>query len=134
MNKVRLIFFLLEVLIFWTSISFRNSEIQSTYIKHYHKNLDGFILQQQKLIQLAGSIDLKLESDIEKLKTEIYITRKLMKGMDLWFRYLEPISQKKINGPLPVEWETEAFEKFEKPYKREGAGLALAFQYINEGG
>jgi cytochrome c peroxidase len=52
--------------------------------------------------------------------------------MDFWFRYLEPISYKKINGPLPVEWETEVFEKFEKPYKREGAGLTLALLYLDE--
>ncbi len=52
--------------------------------------------------------------------------------MDFWFRYLEPTAYKKINGPLPVEWETEVFEKFEKPYKREGAGLTLAALYIEE--
>jgi cytochrome c peroxidase len=52
--------------------------------------------------------------------------------MDLWFRYLEPVAYKKINGPLPVEWETEVFEKFEKPYKREGAGLTLAALYLDE--
>ena len=39
---------------------------------------------------------------------------------------------KKINGPLPVEWETEVFEKFEKPYKRNGAGLTLAELYLEE--
>jgi cytochrome c peroxidase len=31
-----------------------------------------------------------------------------------------------------VEWETEVFEKFEKPYKREGAGLTLAELYLEE--
>ncbi len=45
---------------------------------------------------------------------------------------MEPIVYKKINGPLPVEWETEVFEKFEKPYKREGSGLSLAILYLNE--
>jgi cytochrome c peroxidase len=29
-----------------------------------------------------------------------------------------------------VEWENEVFEKYEKPYKREGAGLALAELYL----
>lgn len=52
--------------------------------------------------------------------------------MDFWFRYLEPLSYKKINGPLPVEWETEVFEKFETPYRREGAGYTLASLYLDE--
>ena len=31
-----------------------------------------------------------------------------------------------------MEWETEVFEKYEAPYKREGAGLTLAEQYLGE--
>ena len=31
-----------------------------------------------------------------------------------------------------MEWETEVFEKFEAPYKREGAGLTLAALYLEE--
>lgn len=57
-----------------------------------------------------------------------------LKAADFWLRYLEPIAYKQLNGPLPVEWETEVFEKFEKPYKREGAGLTLAeITLIEEG-
>ena len=41
-------------------------------------------------------------------------------------RYFEPNAYRRINGPLPVEWENEVFEKFEPPYRREGAGLSLA--------
>src|SRR5690606_21123046 len=47
-------------------------------------------------------------------------------------RYFEPVAYRKLNGPLPVEWETEVFEKFEPPYKRTGAGLTLAEQYLDE--
>ena len=43
-----------------------------------------------------------------------------LKEIDFWLRYLEPVAYKKINGPLPVEWETEVFEKWEAPYKRDG--------------
>jgi cytochrome c peroxidase len=46
-----------------------------------------------------------------------------MKAIDFWLRYIEPTLYKKINGPLPVEWETEVFEKYEKPYRREGDGF-----------
>ena len=55
-----------------------------------------------------------------------------MKSLDFWFRYLEPEAYRKINGPLPVEWENEVFEKFEPPYRREGAGLSLAEKYLDE--
>ena len=47
-----------------------------------------------------------------------------LKAVDFWLRYLDPTTYKRINGPLPVEWETEVFEKFEPPYKRKGSGLA----------
>jgi len=74
-----------------------------------------------------------LSSDkITAVKEQIWEARLKMKGLDFWLRYLEPTVYKKINGPLPVEWETEVFEKFEKPYKRDGAGLTLAEQYLDE--
>jgi len=62
----------------------------------------------------------------------IELARLKLKGIDFWLRYLDPIAYKKINGPLPVEWETEVFEKWEKPYKRDGAGLTLAELYLEE--
>ena len=49
-----------------------------------------------------------------------------LKNIDFWLRYFEPNAYRKLNGPLPVEWENEVFEKFEPPYRREGAGLSLA--------
>lgn len=55
----------------------------------------------------------------------LYETRTCMKQVDFWLRYLDPLLYKKINAPLSVEWETEVFEKFEKPYRREGNGLIL---------
>jgi len=44
----------------------------------------------------------------------IELARLKLKGIDFWLRYLDPIAYKKINGPLPVEWETEVFEKMGK--------------------
>lgn len=66
----------------------------------------------------------------EHLLTE---TRKRLKQIDFWLRYLDPLLHKKVNAPLPIEWETEVFEKFEKPYRREGAGLILFELAIQEG-
>jgi len=68
------------------------------------------------------------------LLTAIHESRIKMKQIDLWLRYLDPINYRKINSPLPVEWETEVFEKFEAPYRRDGAGLMLAELHVLEGG
>lgn len=78
--------------------------------------------------------DIKVSSVIqqEKWSEGIRQLRLKLKAADFWLRYLEPTLYKHINGPLPVEWETEVFEKFEKPYKREGAGLMLAQLYLSE--
>lgn len=58
--------------------------------------------------------------------------RLVMKRADFWLRYLEPAGYRLINAPLPVEWETEVFEKFEKPYRREGGGLSLVSLQLGE--
>ncbi len=34
-----------------------------------------------------------------------------------------------MNGPLPVEWENEVFEKFEPPYRREGSRFVTGSNY-----
>lgn len=70
--------------------------------------------------------------DATRIEAALHGAREHMKVFDAWARYLEPISQKRINGPLPVEWETEVFEKYEKPYRRDGAGLTLAELYAEE--
>ena len=68
----------------------------------------------------------------QSLKLLVHDARLKLKAMDFWLRYLEPVAYKKLNGPLPVEWETEVFEKFEKPYRWEGAGLTLAELYLDK--
>ena len=70
--------------------------------------------------------------DRDMIRQQIEAARLKMKGLDFWFRYLEPNVYRRINGPLPIEWENEVFEKFEPPYKREGAGLSLAEKYLDE--
>jgi len=55
-----------------------------------------------------------------------------LKKIDFLLRYLHEVEYKKINGVMPVEWETEVYEKWKTPYKREGGGLFLAYENYSE--
>lgn len=88
--------------------------------------------QSQLAIRISQS-DLSDPGMIPAISDGIGMSRNKLKAADFWLRYLDPLAYKKINAPLPVEWETEVFEKFEAPYKREGAGLTLAYTYLEEG-
>ena len=99
---------------------------------NYHQKLDNFKSQQIDLVKFIKENDLSTSDGISKVREHILQTRNQLKGLDFWFRYLDPVAYKKINGPLPVEWETEVFEKWEKPYKRIGAGYTLALSYLDE--
>jgi len=107
-------------------------ENPSGYSSFYKAKIDDFSAQQSGLLDCIAKSDVQSPDDLEKIRVQIGLTRDKMKGIDIWLRYLDPIAYKKINGPLPVEWETEVFEKFEKPYKRVGAGLTLAALYLEE--
>ena len=127
--------YILIILVFTSalcSLSFKKSKDGSLYISYYHKQLKDFNANQLSLLNLIKQTDIATQAGIEKVKKQIGITRTNLKGLDFWLRYVEPIAYKKINGPLPVEWETEVFEKFEKPYRREGSGLTLAELYLDE--
>ncbi|WP_018344513.1 cytochrome-c peroxidase [Cytophaga aurantiaca] len=119
----------------FVSISFiskTGSNDSSDYQSLYFNRVQEFKQKQKALFQLIDESDLSNEMQIEKIRGAIQQTRVQLKGVDFWMRYLEPISYKKINGPLPVEWETEVFEKHEAPYKREAAGLTLTYLYLEE--
>jgi cytochrome c peroxidase len=131
MNKPFLLI-IATILVVFASLSFKNVDNPSKYVANYHDKLTDFDKQQAILLSQIESKNLSLPNDIVAIKQQIEIARNKLKGIDFWLRYLEPISYKKINGPLPVEWETEVFEKFEKPYKRVGAGLTLAELYLDE--
>jgi cytochrome c peroxidase len=129
-KKVIIPLVLLGAIIISLSSSFTNNS--KFYTRLYKNNISEFdkaLDDLQAIIRQAAITDQKQKENIAKA---INSTRAKMKGCDFWLRYLEPVAYKKINGPLPVEWETEVFEKFEAPYKREGAGLTLAFQYLQE--
>lgn len=82
-----------------------------------------------ELRRLRAEIQTADPEDTQRLShisVSIYSARLRIKQVDFWLRYLDAGAYRLINSPLPVEWETEVFEKFEKPYKRMGRGLTLA--------
>jgi cytochrome c peroxidase len=129
-NKVfiTVIFFISLCLLF----SFNKQQVNSAYNDEYKKQIKSFSVSLQELGLEIKRSNLQDPKSKEALVSKIKNTRIGLKQIDFWLRYLEPLSYKKINGPLPVEWETEVFEKFEKPYRREGAGLTLAELYLSE--
>jgi cytochrome c peroxidase len=114
------------------NIAFKETTKAEQYSSVYHSYHNSFSSSLQDLLQLIDKTDMSNRNDIAVLQENILKARRSLKAMDFWARYLEPLAYKRINGPLPVEWETEVFEKFEKPYKREGAGLTLAALYLEE--
>jgi len=133
MNR-KIILFTLVALSAVFLLSFNNSSSTNPYTLTYYRYMNALAGEEQDLLDLVNSGDLGNEAHVDKISEAIRSCRNRMKAADFWLRYLEPVSYKKINGPLPVEWETEVFEKFEKPYKRDGAGLTLAAQYLEEPG
>lgn len=131
MNKKRVA--LLGILsITFLVVSFTSVFHSNSYVSLYHDSIDGLIESQQDLLQIVKTSNLSSTVEREKIKQAIRESRSKLKAADFWLRYFEPVSYKQINGPLPVEWEVEVFEKFEAPYKREGAGLTLATIYLDE--
>ena len=112
------------------AFSFNSGEIENPYFLNYKNKLNSFEKLESELVAQINESDLTSTKKIEEVKSKILSVRTKFKGLDFWFRYLDPLAHKKINGPLPIEWETEVFEKHEKPYRREGAGYTLALQYL----
>lgn len=117
------------IIVFCFSFSLKQGK---EYNNLYTSSVGDFHKQLADLTASIKNSDLNNNQSKASIKQQIWNCRLKMKGLDFWFRYLEPNVYRKINGPLPVEWENEVFEKFEPPYKREGAGLSLAEQYLDE--
>lgn len=128
----RLLYLVASFAIFTFAVSFRQYDPPTAYGEHYREKLENFKLRQEKLERAIEMADLQSQNGIETVRMKLKDARKALKAVDFWLRYLEPIAYKQINGPLAVEWETEVFEKFEAPYRREGAGLTLAELYLDE--
>jgi cytochrome c peroxidase len=103
--------------------SFQQKKSTTAYHQNFYQNINVFEQSQIELIDIINQSDLLIDSNISTIKEKIFDNRVNMKAIDFWLRYIEPTLYKKINGPLPVEWETEVFEKYEKPYRREGDGF-----------
>ena len=131
MKRLFIVFSALLVFIFTASF-YQSYQDESHYLRTYRFKISEFQDNQQQLMSFIKASDLSEEDGLIEVKERIRYLRLKLKAVDFWLRYLEPIEYKKINGPLPVEWETEVFEKFEAPYKREGAGLTLAELYLQE--
>lgn len=102
-----------------------NSEYANLYISRV-QSLNSELVKLEQVIKTDGLVN------NTSLNAAISECRLKFKACDFWFRYLDPVKQKKINGPLPVEWEVEVFEKHEKPYRRNGYGLTLATICLDE--
>ena len=126
---------LLASFVILANLSFRSpvtSAVNDNYKELYKNRINEFTKTETLLIQFIQAENINTANGVINIKNKIAEARMKMKAVDFWFRYLEPTAYHKINGPLPVEWETEVFEKFEKPYKRNGAGLSLAELYLDE--
>lgn len=113
-------------------ISFGPNNATNTYNQGYYRHINELKEQQELLLQAVAQMPARGDSALTPVREALQRCRNKMKEADFWLRYLEPINYKKINGPLPVEWETEVFEKFEKPYRREGGGFTLAAGLLEE--
>ncbi len=113
-------------------LSFTQQNNNDGYKNYYKQRLKELNNSFTKIRSTITQVDPRSESGRNKISSEIAYCRTQLKALDIWLRYLEPVTYKLLNGPLPVEWETEVFEKFEKPYKREGSGLTLLELYLEE--
>ena len=127
--KFFLVILILSATIFCLSFSLRQKK---EYKSLYETSLDEFKQQQNRLRKVITEAHVSDENDRTKIKEQITGSRGKLKAIDFWLRYFEPIAYKKINGPLPVEWETEVFEKYEPPYRRQGGGITLAELSLDE--
>lgn len=110
--------------------SFRYEAATPPYRNLYEERMKILAKSTDTLLEFVAAADLSDAEVVNTIRNHIARARLAMKAADIWLRYLDPLAQKLINGPLAVEWETEAFEKYEPPYRREGAGFTLAFQCL----
>lgn len=86
----------------------------------------------EKALHTVDAQDPATENGRAIILASLHEARLAVKRADLWLRYLDPVGYRSINGPLPVEWESEAYEKNGRPHKRTGAGLILAELHMTD--
>jgi len=127
--KFFLVILILSAAIFCLSFNLKQ---KTEYKSLYATAVGDFRQQQSQLRKIITQADANSGNGRNKIKEQIRASRSKLKAIDFWLRYFEPIAYKKINGPLPVEWETEVFEKYEPPYRRQGGGITLAELSLDE--
>jgi cytochrome c peroxidase len=106
-------------------------DASSAYPDLYRTSMARFESQQDSLLRVIAVSDLSSARDRKAVKQAIGSTRTGLKAVDFWLRYLDPVRYHLVNGPVAVEWENEVFDKYERPHRREGAGLTLAEQFVD---
>ncbi|HEX2617264.1 MAG TPA: hypothetical protein VHL57_06955, partial [Flavobacteriales bacterium] len=82
-------------------------EAADPYRALYDARLTHLLQCEHKLEEAIASNDLRREEGRTAVRAHLVAARRAMKAADIWLRYLGPLPYKSINGPLPVEWETE---------------------------
>lgn len=129
-HKLKTVLIFIPFLVF--VMAFKTNNTQTEYQKLYQNTFYTFDNAHTTIINTIKTTDINSASQRIVLQKNIADARHKLKAFDIWMRYFEPVAYKKINGPLPVEWETEVNEKFEKPYKRLGSGFTLGLLYLEE--
>jgi cytochrome c peroxidase len=127
--KVKFTIIVSAIVLILSLAAFKQEESKSDYMRLY----DQLYLNFEQSVTRLHRYSIESNCKYDSLKQLIHQARMNLKPMDFWWRYVDPINYKLVNGPLPVEWETEVFEKYEKPYKRLGGGLTLAEIALNDG-
>ncbi len=122
MKRIHTILNIIYFTAFCSVVAFRYASIDNAYPTVYMSYSKGFEQSIEALTNYQNNKDFNNDT----FRHLIHNARIQVKKLDFWWRYIDPIQYKLINGPLPVEWETEVFEKYEKPYKRIGGGLTLS--------
>jgi cytochrome c peroxidase len=97
----------------------------------YLEQLDSLASTLEYLNHEIGATTVFDSFRCAQLTSKVHNSRLRLKRVDFWLRYIDPILYKHINGPLPIEWEVEVFEKYEPPYQRNAGGLILIEEMLD---
>lgn len=130
-GKLILVVHIAGIFVLCIIIAATTSYTGDDYRDLYFQRISALNNELTILKEVIGGTDLSTDAGKKNLYIEIRKCRKALKGVDFWTRYLEMNAYRYLNAPIPVEWETEVFEKFEKPYRREGYGLTVFENALN---
>jgi len=95
------------------------------YSELYYKSISDLETEFTTLEKVIEQNDPASVAGKKAILAELYICRKELKKSDFWTRYLDETAYWSLNGPLPVEWESEVYIPLEIPHKSEGFGLTV---------